>query len=193
MKIGIFGGTFDPPHVGHLIAAQDALETLTLDRVLFIPARLPPHKQNDNVTDAAVRLQMIRAATAANPSFEVSDVELNRTGPSFTVDTLRELRKARPGDDFFLLLGVDQVTEFPTWREPDQVLALARLIMLARGGIEEAAAGDIVHQTVPVTRVDVSSTLVRQRVGAGQSVRYLVPEAVERIIAAERLYSSRSG
>ena len=193
MKIGIFGGTFDPPHVGHLIAAQDALETLTLDRVLFIPARLPPHKQNDNVTDAAVRLQMIRAATAANPSFEVSDLELNRTGPSFTVDTLRELRKQRPDDEFFLLLGVDQVTEFPTWREPDQVLALARLIMLARGGIEEAAAGDIVQQTVPVTRVDVSSTLVRQRVGAGQSIRYLVPEAVERIITAERLYSGRSG
>ena len=193
MRIGIFGGTFDPPHIGHLIAAQDALETLTLDRVLFVPARLPPHKQNDHVTDAAVRLQMIRAATASNPSFEVSDIELSRGGPSFTVDTLRELRKQRPDDEFFLLLGVDQVTEFATWREPDEVLALARVAMLARGGIEEAAAGDIVHQTVPVTRVDVSSTVVRQRVGAGQSIRYLVPEAVERIIAAERLYSSRSG
>ena len=193
MKTGIFGGTFDPPHVGHLIAAQDALETLSLDRVLFIPARLPPHKQNDNVTDAAVRLRMIQAAVAGNPRFEVSDVELNRTGPSFTVDTLRELRTQNPGDEFFLLLGVDQVQEFRTWREPEAVLDLARLAMLARGGIEEAAAGDIVHQTVPVTRVDVSSTIVRQRVQAGGSIRYLVAEAVEKIIAAERLYSGRTG
>ena len=193
MKTGIFGGTFDPPHVGHLIAAQDALETLGLDRVLFIPARLPPHKQKEKVSEAAVRLQMIQAAAGGNPNFEVSDVELNRTGPSYTVDTLRELHKQRPGDEFYLLLGVDQVQEFSTWREPDEVRRLARLAMLTRSGIEEAAAGDIVYQTVPVTRVDVSSTLVRQRVTSGKSIRFLVPEAVERIITAEGLYSGRSG
>ena len=193
MKVGIFGGTFDPPHVGHLIAAQDALDALSLDAVVFIPARVPPHKQHADVTDADVRLRMIQAATESDTRFEVSDLELRRTGPSYTIETLRELRKKRPGDDFFLLLGVDQVQEFSTWREPAEVLKHARLAMLARGGVESAEASDIVHQTVAVTRVDVSSTLVRERVAAGRTVRYLVPEKVEKIIAAERLYSRGSG
>ena len=193
MKVGIFGGTFDPPHLGHLIAAQDALDVLSLDCVLFIPARVPPHKQQDDVTDPAVRLRMIRAATADDARFEVSDVELRRTGPSYTVDTLRELREQRPDDEFFLLLGVDQVREFSTWREPQQVLKYARLAVLARSGVERPDVGDIVHETVRVTRVDISSTLVRERAAAGRPVRYLVPEGVEKIIAAERLYSRGSG
>jgi nicotinate-nucleotide adenylyltransferase len=193
VRVGIFGGTFDPPHIGHLIAAQDALDVLSLDAVLFIPARVPPHKQHENVTEPGLRLQMIRAATASDGRFEVSDVELLRAGPSFTADTLRELHEKRPNDDFFLLLGVDQVQEFSTWREPQEILRLARLAMLERAGVEHLDAGDIVHQTVPVTRVDVSSTLVRARVGAGLSIRYLVPESVEKIIAAERLYSRGPG
>jgi nicotinate-nucleotide adenylyltransferase len=193
VKVGIFGGTFDPPHVGHLIAAQDAIDVLSLDSVLFVPARVPPHKQNENVTDAPLRLRMIRAATAGDSRFEVSDVELRRNAPSYTVDTLRELRRERPNDELFLLLGVDQVAELSTWREPEEVLRNARLVMLARSGVSEAAATSMVHQTVPVTRVDVSSTLVRERVAAGQSVRYLVPENVEQIIAAERLYSRAAG
>ena len=193
MKVGIFGGTFDPPHVGHLIAAQDALEVLSLDSVLFIPARVPPHKQHVPVTDPSLRLRMIRAATEGDTRFEVSDVELQRTGPSYTVETLRQLREKRPGDEFFLMLGVDQVREFRTWREPDEVLRLASLAMLARGGVEPADVSDIVHQTVPVTRVDVSSTLVRERVAAGRTIRYLVPDGVEKIIAAEGLYSRGSG
>jgi nicotinate-nucleotide adenylyltransferase len=166
---------------------------LSLDSVLFIPARVPPHKQHENVSDAGVRLQMIRAASEGNARFEVSDVELRRTGPSYTVDTLRELHEKRPADEFFLLLGVDQVQEFSTWREPGEVLRHAQLAILARGGVESAAVGDIVHQTVLVTRVDVSSTVVRERVAAGRSVRYMVPESVEKIIAAERLYSRGSG
>ena len=136
---------------------------------------------------------MIRAATADDARFEVSDVELRRTGPSYTVDTLRELREQRPDDEFFLLLGVDQVREFSTWREPQQVLKYARLAVLARSGVERPDVGDIVHETVRVTRVDISSTLVRERAAAGRPVRYLVPEGVEKIIAAERLYSRGSG
>ena len=193
MRVGVFGGTFDPPHVGHLIAAQDAIEGLPLDVVLFVPAHVPPHKQHEPVTPAALRLRMLEAALAGDARYRISDVELRRTGPSYTADTLRDLRDAGAGDELFLLLGVDQVREFSTWREPDEVLRLARLVMLTRAGIEEAPAGDIVHETVTVTRVDISSTLIRERVAAGRSIRYLVPEAVAEIIGEERLYSGRTG
>jgi nicotinate-nucleotide adenylyltransferase len=193
VRIGILGGTFDPPHVGHLIAAQDALTVLALDKVIFIPARVPPHKQNEVVSSPDTRLRMLKTATQGDRRFEVSDVELKRSGPSYTADTLRELKERHPEDEFFLLLGVDQVREFPTWREPATVLKLARLAMLARGGVEEAVASDIVHQNVPVTRMDVSSTMIRERVAAGLGIRYLVPAGVEEIIAAERLYSGGLG
>lgn len=191
MRIGIFGGTFDPPHVGHLIAAQDALQQLPLDKVLFIPALVPPHKQERAVSRAEVRLRMIRAATAGDARFEVSDVELKRTGPSYTVDTLRALRSTP--DELFLLLGVDQVSELGTWRDPEQVLRLAQLVMMTRDGIEEPPKSGIVQRTVPVTRIDISSTLIRKRVAAGQPIRYLVPAAVEEIILAEGLYSGSPG
>jgi nicotinate-nucleotide adenylyltransferase len=193
VKVGIFGGTFDPPHNGHLIAAQDAYAELALDKVLFIPARMPPHKQHENLTAAAVRLAMIRAATAGDERFEVSDIELRRTGPSYTADTLRELRETRSGDAFFLLLGVDQVRDFHTWGQPEWILKNSELVMLARGGIEDVPNDDIVRKTVQVTRVDVSSTLVRERVRTGRPIRYLVPAAIEKIIADERLYTGSLG
>lgn len=193
MKLGVFGGTFDPPHVGHLIAAQDALITLDLDRVLFVPARTPPHKQHKSVTPAPVRLRMLVEATAGDERFEVSDIELRREGPSYTVDTLRALRSAHPQSELYLLLGVDQVREFGTWREPQTILQLAHLAMLARGGVEEVPSTDIVVQCVPVTRVDISSTMIRKRVAAGQSITYLVPASVEKIVAAEGLYSGGLG
>ena len=193
MRIGILGGTFDPPHLGHLIAAQDTFDAVSLDRILFIPASVPPHKRHDVVTAPDLRLRMVSAAVEHDPRFEVSDVELRRSGPSYTVDTLRELNSRLPGDELFLLAGVDQVREFDTWREPAEVLRCARLIMLTRGGIEDAPGNDIVHTTVPVTRIDISSTLVRQRVRAGLPIRYLVPAAVEKIILAERLYCGSQG
>ncbi|HEX6065236.1 MAG TPA: nicotinate-nucleotide adenylyltransferase [Longimicrobiales bacterium] len=193
MRIGILGGTFDPPHMGHLIAAQDTFDALSLDKLLFIPARVPPHKQHETVSPADVRLRMVSAAIAGDERFEASDVELRRTGPSYTIDTLRELKRRFPGDALFLLIGVDQVREFATWREPEEVLRCAQLVMLTRGGIEEAPQGDIVHTTVPVTRIDISSTLVRQRARAGLPIRYLVPEAVEKMIVTERLYTGSLG
>ena len=191
MKTGIFGGTFDPPHIGHLIAAQDVLQTLPLDKVLFIPALVPPHKQQRAISPPAVRLRMMEAAANGDARFEVSDIELKRAAPSYTVDTLRHLGNS--GDELFLLLGVDQIRDFSTWREPQRVLRLARLVMMARGGIAEPPESGIVQHTVPVTRIDISSTLIRQRVAAGQPIRYLVPAAVEEIIAAEGLYSGSLG
>ena len=187
------GGTFDPPHVGHLIAAQDTFDALSLDKLLFIPARVPPHKQHEAVSDAEVRLRMVSAAIAGDARFEVSDVELRRPGPSYTAETLRELRQQFDQDELFLLLGVDQVREFATWREPDEVLRCAKLVMLTRSGIEEAPRSDILHETVPVTRIDVSSTMIRERVRSGRKISYLVPGAVEKLIVAERLYSGSMG
>src|SRR5688572_24174331 len=179
--------------MGHLIAAQDTFDALSLDKLLFIPARVPPHKQHETVSPADVRLRMVSAAIDGDERFEVSDVELQRTGPSYTIDTLRQLKERFPADTLFLLVGVDQVREFATWREPEEVLRCAQLVMLTRAGIEEAPQGDIVHTTVPVTRIDISSTLVRQRARAGLPIRYLVPEAVEKMIVTERLYTGSLG
>lgn len=135
---------------------------------------------------------MLEAAVAGNPAFEISEIELRRTGPSYTVDTLRELATKFPDDELFLLIGVDQVREFHTWREPDEIARLARLVMVARGGLHESGAQSrYVSHTVNVTRIDVSSTMIRARVAAGESVRYLVPDAVAEIIAREALYGER--
>lgn len=187
MNVGLFGGTFDPPHMGHLIAAQDACIALSLDRFLFIPASTPPHKLERNVTSPEIRREMLRAALAGNDTFEICDIELRRSGPSYTVDTLRQLRAELPEATFFLLLGIDQVREFSTWREPDAILRLAHVVMLTRAG-GESSQGDFVHDVVAVTRIDISSTLVRRRVAAGQPIRYLVPDAVAAIIEREGLY-----
>jgi nicotinate-nucleotide adenylyltransferase len=189
VKIGILGGTFDPPHSGHLIAAQDACLALDLDRLVFVPAADPPHKRDRAITAPGVRLAMLRAAAQDNSSFEISTIELERSGPSYTIATLRELKAGHPEDSLYLLIGVDQVREFWSWREPEQILAISSVIMLQREGSEVSGEkADFVRQVVPVTRIDVSSTLVRERVAAGQPIRYLVPDAVIEIIEREGLY-----
>jgi nicotinate-nucleotide adenylyltransferase len=186
VRIGIFGGTFDPPHVGHLIVAQDALRTLALDRVIFVPAALPPHKQNQAITPAALRLRMLSAAIDGDARFSVDEIELERSGPSYTVDTLRAFRRRHPAADLFLLIGADQFSELATWREPEEIARLAHLAVMTRGG-EGGGAGAAL--TVPVTRIDLSATGIRRRVAAGASIRYLVPEAVETLIRAHALYT----
>lgn len=189
MNIGVFGGTFDPPHIGHLVAAQDASVVLPLDRVIFVPAADPPHKRGAQVSPARVRSEMLSATIAGNPRFEISTCELDRAGASYTVDTLRELAEQYPGAVLQLLIGVDQVREFASWREPDQIARLAAVVMLSRAGMDDAGAeADFVRRTVAVTRIDVSSTLVRARVGAGVPIRYLVTDAVAKIIEREGLY-----
>lgn len=192
MRLGLFGGTFDPPHTGHLIAAQDAALALGLDRVFFVPAASPPHKQRRAVTAAEFRVRMLALALGDDVRFALEPVELERPGPSYTVDTLRELRRRLPGD-WTLLLGADQYAEFATWREPEEVLRLATVGVLERAGSlpqsapsrEEAQDGIV---RVAVTRVDISSTAIRQRVAAGVSIRYLVPTGVEAFIAETGLY-----
>lgn len=194
-RVGILGGTFDPFHLGHLVAAQDALEVLGLDRLVFIPAGVPPHKPSEGVTPAELRLAMVRAGVEEDPRFEVSDEELRRPGPSYTVDTLRGRRRSRPQDHLFLLVGADQAAGLHRWRESEELARLARLVILSREG-EEAprVAGGFspppIH--VPVTRVDISSTRVRDRVATGRSIRYLVPDAVAEIIREAGLYMGSS-
>lgn len=186
MRLGVFGGTFDPPHIGHLVAAQDALSVLHLDRVILVPARVPPHKLHRLITPGDIRLELVRAAVDDDPRFEVDDEELRRPGPSWTIDTLRSLSERRPGSRLFLLLGTDQFRDFTTWRDPDEIRRLAEVAVLSRAGEAPAGEGCI---SVPVTRIDVTSTDIRQRVAAGRPIRYLVPAAVEALIEQHGLYS----
>jgi nicotinate-nucleotide adenylyltransferase len=196
MRVGILGGTFNPPHIGHLICAQEALVELGLDRVLLIPARIPPHKRVEEEPGAEHRLELCRAAAGDDPRFEVSTLELQRPGPSYTVDTLVELKSAAPDNELFLIVGGDIAVGFPTWREPDRVLSLARLAVAKRRGttrhsVEAALAtlqGGERLEFFRMPRIGVSSTMIRRRVAQRQPIRYLVSDAVADYIEAQRLY-----
>jgi nicotinate-nucleotide adenylyltransferase len=195
-SVGLLGGTFDPVHHGHLAIAEEARETLGLERVWFVPASLPPHKPGQPVTPAEDRLAMLRAAVDGNPAFDVSEVELDRGGPSYTVDTLSELRAAGVIDPWFIL-SAEALAGFPGWREPDRILELCRLAVVPRSGTEplDAAwvetafpgrAGRVRFLAGPL--LPISGSVVRRRAAAGRSVRYLVPDPVAAYIAAHRLY-----
>ena len=187
MRVGLLGGTFDPPHIGHLIAAQDVLVALGLDRVLFIPAHAPPHKRSRAITPAAIRLEMLEAAIGDDARFGVDTLELERKGISYTVDTLRELREREPRWELYLLLGTDQARDLGSWREPAEIVRLARLVVMARDGVASVSL-PWPAETVGVTRIDVSSTGVRNRMAEGRPIRYVVPDGVLRVIEREGLY-----
>lgn len=188
MRLGLFGGTFDPPHIGHLIVAQDALSILGLDRLLLIPASVPPHKRDREVSPPELRMELLQAAVGDDSRLEVSDIELRRSGPSFTVDTLRELHRRQSGAELFLLIGSDQYRELATWHESAEVVRLATLAVIAREGDAPVPGTGVPHVPVPVTRIDISSTQIRRRVREGAAIRYLVPSAVERLIRSHGLY-----
>jgi len=181
-RIGVFGGTFDPVHVGHLAIANAALDELDLDRVYFVPARRSPLKQDGPVASAEDRLAMLSAAIAGEPRFRVSGIELDRKGPSFTVDTLETLRAE---GELFLILGSDAYADFERWREPARIRALATVVLAARPGAPNAPAG---VRVLDSPLMDISSRELRARAARGRSLRYLVPEAVLRYIEEHRLY-----
>jgi nicotinate-nucleotide adenylyltransferase len=187
--LGLFGGTFDPPHIGHLIVAQEVVDTLGLERLLFIPAGEPPHKSQQTVSPASIRLEMVQAVVSGNERLGVCELELERRGPSFTVDTLRHFRDLHPRAEIFFIMGADQAAAFDTWHEPEKVMALATMVVLARGGVETLREGFV---SVPVTRIDVSGTGIRSRVREGRSIRYFVPRDVEKVIEERRLYRAES-
>jgi len=200
LRLGLFGGTFDPLHLGHLVVAQDVAERLSLDGLLFLVAGLPPHKRGEVLSPPSLRVEMARAAVAGNPLFNVSEVELDREGPTYTVDTLRHFRVVHPDAEIFFLLGADQLAEFHEWQEPEGIAALVTLVVVGRDGVGPdqlppvalGSGGELNFISLDVTRVDISSSEVRARVREGLSIRYLVPEEVRRIIETHRLYRSIS-
>lgn len=202
MRIGIFGGTFDPIHLGHLIVAEQCQEQARLDEVWFLVAARPPHKGRSPLTPFDRRRDMIELAIAGNPRFRVSDVENQRPGPSYTADTLTELRRARPEVDWHLILGADSVADLPHWYDPIRIVAQAALLVVTRPGWELPSVERLREalrlppeqplRLAPVDSplIDISSRDLRRRVAEGRSIRYLVPSAVAAYIADKKLYRS---
>lgn len=186
----IFGGTFDPVHVGHLAVAEQVAEAEDLERVVFIPAGRPPHKEMRTHASAADRLAMVERAVADNPRFAASAVELDGDGPSYTIDTVRRI-KAESQGEVALILGADSLIELGTWREPDALLAECRVLVVERPGFDLTAtpSGFLARvKRVDAPRLDISASEIRARVRAGLSIRYLVPDGVRQYIAERGLY-----
>lgn len=187
MRIGVLGGSFNPPHVGHLIAASDAHETLGLDRLLVVPANANPLKGAElSEATPSQRLDMVRLAFGGDTRFEVSTIEMERGGLSYTVDTLEALTLLHPAAELTLLLGADSFRTMDSWKRPERILALAHLAVLTRSEEDEVAGPGV--KAVTTRRVDVSASEIRARVAAGRSIRGFVAESVERYIFAAELY-----
>lgn len=187
MRVGVFGGSFDPVHLGHLVVAEHAAVRLSLGRVRFVPVRQQPLKPAGHGASAEHRLAMVGLGVADNPRFVVDRRELGRAGPSYTVDTLRELRAESSQDQLFLLIGADAASEFPGWHEAERIPSLATVVVLTRPGVEPLAHPQLA-MVVEVPGIDISASAIRAAVRRGESIRYLVPRAVEDYIATHGLY-----
>jgi nicotinate-nucleotide adenylyltransferase len=198
-RVGLLGGTFNPPHVGHLVCASQALAQLGLDRILLVPVYEPPHKGIEVDPGVAHRVELCRLAVAGDDRLDVSLVDADVPGPSYTVDTLRRLHERSPGDQLTFIVGGDMALSLPTWREPEAILELAEVAVAEREGIRRI---DIIDRLagLPADRVlffdmprlDVSSSLIRRYAATGRPIRYLVPDAVERYIADAGLYRAEA-
>jgi len=190
-KIGILGGTFNPIHLGHLILAEQLAEKYGLDEIIFIPSSSPPHKNNKKVSSAKDRFKMTGLAIEDNPLFSISDIELKRKGKSYTVITVQKLKKLYPKSKLFLLCGSDVLNELKTWRSPDEIYKLIKVIIGVRPGYNKIkkdnkyAKKSIIEQ---INGLEVCSTVIRERVKKGKSIRYLVPDKVRDYIKKKRLY-----
>jgi len=197
VRIGILGGTFNPPHLGHLICAQEAYLQLGLDRVTLIPARIPPHKPVEEEPGPEHRLEFCRLAVQWDDRFDVSDLEIARKGPSYTVDTLEELHSSAPEHELFLIVGGDIAAGLPSWREPERVLSLATLAVAKRRGTSRAAVDDALGalrggeraRFFRMPQIAISSTLLRDRVRAKEPIRFYVPDPVIEYIDHHNLYA----
>ena len=191
-RIGILGGTFDPIHIGHLIIGQEILYRCGLERMVFIPSADPPHKQYPEMATAEARAKMVELAVACNPLFELSRMELDRPGKSYTVETLRTLRRSLESDaGLYLVIGADNAVEMSTWHDPDGVLALADVVVVDRPGcdlrrVDPGLARQMTFIEIPL--LEISSTDIRVRLKAGRPIRYLEPKQVARYIEAHGLY-----
>jgi nicotinate-nucleotide adenylyltransferase len=181
-KIGIYGGTFDPIHHGHLILAREALETLGLEQIVFVAARISPHKDAP-AAGAEMRLSMLQAAIAGEARFAVDDCELRRSPPSYSIDTVEHFRQRDSGCEIYYLIGEDQVPTLANWRRFDELQKLVRFAVLDRTGTDMTHGYPVVRR-----KIDISATEIRKRVASGRSIRYLVPPEVEEIIRRHHLY-----
>lgn len=198
MRLGIYGGTFDPVHYGHLLLAEQCREQCALDEVWFVPAAHPPHKPDWRITAARARAEMLELAVAGHASFRVDRRELQREGPSYTVQTLREIASERPDDQLHFLMGSDSLAELSTWREPGEIARLSQLVVANRAGTATPAATDLraalgpeiaaAIRFVTMPGVDFAARDLRQRIADGRSIRYCVPPAVVCYIQEHRLY-----
>jgi nicotinate-nucleotide adenylyltransferase len=200
MRIGVFGGTFDPVHLGHLILAEQCRQLGRLDQVLFVPAARPPHKQQVDVTPFAQRVEMLSLAISGQPAFRIDELEKDRPGPSYTVETLGEIHQREPTAELFLLIGGDMLRDLAMWHRPVEIVALATLLVTGRPGMDLASAGElrarlglpvesalrmeIVHSPL----IGIASNDLRRQVRQGRSIRYQVPRAVEAYIEDKQLY-----
>jgi nicotinate-nucleotide adenylyltransferase len=198
VRLGILGGAFNPPHIGHLVCAQEALVQLELDRVVFVPVGQAPHRGIEDDPGAEARLGLVELAIAGDDRFTSSRIELDREGPSYTSDTLREMRSVAPEDGLFLILGGDQAASLPAWHEPEEVLSLATVAVVERVSWTRNAIGIKIARLKGSERlhyldmplIQVSSSAIRRRVAAGRPIRYLVPDAVASYIEANGLYGA---
>jgi len=189
MKLGIFGGTFDPPHIAHLIGAELVRGEFHLDRILFIPTYIPPHKEQPEISPAA-RMRMLHIAIEDNPYFQLLDWEIKRREISYTIDTIREIIEKNPGDSLYLIMGTDQALEFREWKEPETLITLLEFIIVTRPGIDRKRIDKMLREKAQFfeLNIDISSTMIRNRIKDGKSIRYLIPENVREYIVANRLY-----
>lgn len=185
-KIGIYGGSFDPIHHAHLILAREALESLQLSEVIFVLAAQSPHKTNSDPAPPKVRWEMLTAALAGEKGFSASRLELDRPPPSYSIDTVEQLRAENPAAEFYFLIGEDNLAKLESWHRFEELRELVRFVVLDRSGAEVEFPYSAIRR-----RIDISATAIRNRVASGQSIRYLVPEAVERIIRQENLYQGK--
>jgi nicotinate-nucleotide adenylyltransferase len=186
-RIGLFGGTFDPPHIGHLIIAETAWEQLGLEKIYFVPAYIPPHKRGKKCTPVSHRLAMIQLALKGNRHFDMLDCEIKRRGVSYTIDTLRDIKEQYCDDDLFFILGSDNLQQFNTWKKPDEIVKLAHLVVYERPNIPiPRKYSSAIRLNGPL--LDISSTDIRAKAMEQRSIRYLVPKAVEQYILKHRLY-----
>ncbi len=188
MRIGIFGGSFNPIHLGHLILAETARDTLALDRVVFIPSAKPPHKSSRGLLPAAVRMELVQRAIQGQPAFVVSDIELQRPGTSYSIETVRIVRQQLPMATLFLLVGQDLLQV--RWAHWDQIKRLCTVVVATRAGVSVARRQPGIRQ-LSMPLIEISSSDIRARCRGGRSIRFLVPSAVERYIADHHLYPPR--
>jgi nicotinate-nucleotide adenylyltransferase len=187
MKIGILGGTFNPIHTGHLILAEEAREKLGLDKVVFVPAFLPPHKDNGDITSAVDRLKMVKLAIKDNRYFSVSSTEIKRAGRSYTIDTIREFKERYPNDELYFVIGSDLLKYLEEWKDLNQILEMVRFIVATRPGYPLEKIPSYI-KTMAIRAVDISAFEIREAIKENKSFRYLVPEGVCKYITKKGLY-----